>query len=116
MESTRTGKKNTTKIGLEEYYQGLGGSYGLGEAHLYSKTYVKLREVAIGYTLPKAWLSGLPVSSVKISAVGRDLFYLYKKAPMNPEFAFSRADYAQAFEYAAMPPTRTLGFSLNVKF
>ena len=110
------GKKNTTKIGLEEYYQGLGGSYGLGEAHLYSKTYVKLREVAIGYTLPKAWLSGLPVSSVKISAVGRDLFYLYKKAPMNPEFAFSRADYAQAFEYAAMPPTRTLGFSLNVKF
>lgn len=35
---------------------------------------------------------------------------------MNPEFAFSRADYAQAFEYAAMPPTRTLGFSLNVKF
>lgn len=110
------GSANATKIGTEEYYHGIGGSYGVGEEYIYSKTYVKLRELAIGYSLPKAWLTHLPISSVKISAVGRDLLYIYKKAPLNPEFAFSREDYAQAFEYAALPPTRTIGFSLNVKF
>lgn len=53
---------------------------------------------------------------MKVSLVGRDLFYFYKDAPVNPEGAFSRSDYAQAFELGAMPPTRTFGFSLNVKF
>jgi len=110
------GSANTTKIGLEEYFKGIGGSYGVGEEYICSKTYVKMRELSLGYTFPKAWLTKLPISSVKISAVGRDLFYIYKKAPVNPEFAFSREDYAQAFEYAALPPTRNIGFSLSIKF
>lgn len=48
--------------------------------------------------------------------VGRDLFNIYKAAPVNAEFAQNSQDVFQAFELAALPSTRTIGFSLNVKF
>lgn len=71
-----------------------------------------MRELSIGWNLPTSWLKPLKLQAVKVSAVGRDLFYFYK----DPESAISSADYAQAFEYGSMPPTRSFGFSLNVKF
>ena len=111
-----TGKANTKEITAEEYYSNIGGSTGVAEAFMYNGSYVKLRELSLGWNLPKAWLSRTPLSAVKLSFVGRDLFYFYKNAPVNAESAFSREDYAQAFEFASMPPVRTLGFALNVKF
>ncbi|MDD2512568.1 MAG: SusC/RagA family TonB-linked outer membrane protein [Proteiniphilum sp.] len=111
-----TGKENTKTVNAEDYYASIGGAYGVGEEFLYDASYIKLRELSFGYTFPAAWLQNVPVSSVKLSIVGRDLFYIYKNAPVNPEGSFSREDYAQAFEYASLPPTRSFGFSLNVKF
>ena len=77
---------------------------------------VKLRELSIGYTLPKIWFRNTPITNVKVSIVGRDLFNIYKAAPVNAEFAQNSQDVFQAFELAALPSTRTVGFSLNVKF
>lgn len=111
-----TGKENAKQITAEEYYANIGGSNGIAEAFMYDGTYVKMRELSLGWTLPKLWLRSTPLKSVKVSAVARDLFFLYKDAPVNAESAFSREDYAQAFEFASLPPTRSLGFSLNVKF
>lgn len=111
-----TGKENTQTVSAQTYWSAVGGAYGVAEEYLYDASYVKLRELSIGYTLPKAWLRNLPIQSVKLSAVGRDLFYIFKNAPINPESSFGRSDYAQAFEYAALPSTRSLGFTLNVKF
>ena len=111
-----TNKANTQKVKAEEYYSNIGGSTGVAEEFMYKGTYVKLRELSLGWNLPKLWLSKTPLKAVKISAVARDLFYIYKAAPVNAESAFSREDYAQAFEYASMPPTRSFGFALNVKF
>lgn len=109
-------EQNTTKITAQELYTKIGSSSGVAEEFMYKGTYLKMREMSIGWNLPKAWLRPLKLQAVKISAVGRDLFYIYKNAPVNPESALSNADYAQAFEYGSMPPTRTFGFSLNVKF
>ncbi len=111
-----TGQQNTKSVSAQAYWASVGGAYGVAEEFIYDASYVKFRELSIGYTLPKAWLEHLPISSVKLSAVGRDLFYIFKNAPVNPESSFSRADYAQAFEYAALPSTRSFGLTLNVKF
>ena len=83
---------------------------------MYKRTYVKMAELAFGWTLPKQWLTKTPLQAVKLSLVGRDLFYFFKNAPVGAESSFSREDYAQAFEYASLPPTRAIGFSVNVKF
>ena len=111
-----TGLENTKQITAQEYYATIAGTYPVGEEFLHDATYVKLRELSIGYTLPKAWLKNTPINNVKVSIVGRDLFNIYKAAPVNAEFAQNSQDVFQAFELAALPSTRTLGFSLNVKF
>lgn len=111
-----TGERNTQVVSVQDYYSVVGGLYGVAEEFLHDATYIKMRELSIGYTLPKAWLKNLPISHVKLSAVGRNLFYFYKKAEVNPEGSYSVSDGAQAVEYASLPPIRTFGFTLNVKF
>ncbi len=113
---TEDGQKNTKGVSAETYWTSIAGSDGISEAFLYSGSYVKMREMSLGYILPAKWFANTPIKYVKFSLVGRDLFYFHKNAPVNPEGAFSRSDYAQAFELASMPPTRSFGFSLNVKF
>ncbi len=113
---TEDGQKNTKGVSAETYWTSIAGSDGISEAFLYSGSYVKMREMSLGYILPAKWFANTPIKYVKLSLVGRDLFYFHKDAPVNPEGAFSRSDYAQAFELASMPPTRSFGFSLNVKF
>lgn len=111
-----TGEENTKQITAQQYYSVVAGEYPVGEEFLYDATYVKLRELSIGYTLPQMWFKNTPINQVKVSLVGRDLFNIYKAAPVNPEFAQYSDDVFQAFELAALPSTRTVGFSLNVKF
>ena len=113
---TADGKKNTVGLNAETYWTNIAGPNGIMEAFVYKGTYVKMRELSLGYVLPQAWFAHTPIKYVKVSLVGRDLFYFYKAAPINPEGAFSRSDYAQAFELASMPPTRAYGLTVNVKF
>lgn len=111
-----TGQPNTTSVKAEAFYNSIGGSSAVAEEFMYKRTYVKMAELAFGWTLPKQWLTKTPLQAVKLSLVGRDLFYFFKNAPVGAESSFSREDYAQAFEYASLPPTRAIGFSVNVKF
>ncbi|MBQ8501948.1 MAG: SusC/RagA family TonB-linked outer membrane protein [Bacteroides sp.] len=111
-----TGQKNTKEVTAEQYWSHVGGSSGIAEEFMYDGTYVKLREMSLGWNLPKKWLQKTPLKAVKVSAVARDLFYFYKDAPVSAESALSRSDYMQAFEFGSTPPTRTFGVSLNVKF
>ena len=113
---TESGQPNTVGVSAEDYWSAVAGPDGISEEFVYKGTYVKLREMSIGYNMPQQWLASTPLKSVRVSLVGRDLFYFYKASPVNPEGAFSRNDYAQAFELASMPPTRSVGLSLNVKF
>src|SRR5690606_27358324 len=58
-----------------------GGHFGLGAAHVYDASYVKLREISLGYSLPQSLIGGTPFQSVNISLVGRNLALLYSKIP-----------------------------------
>lgn len=112
-----TGLPNTTQITAQQFYESVGGPSGVAEEFIYDGSYVKMREISLGYTLPKRLLDKTPLENVKISIAGRDLFFIKKKSPgINPEGSFSRSDYAQAFEISSLPPTRNFGFNLNVQF
>ena len=113
---TADGKKNNVGLNAETYWTNIAGPEGIMGAFMHKGTYVKMRELSLGYILPQAWFAHMPIKYVKVSLVGRDLFYFYKAVPINPEGAFSRNDYAQAFELASMPPTRAYGLTVNVKF
>jgi hypothetical protein len=73
---------------------------------------VRLREASIGYNLP---LKGI-FKSMRLSLIGRNLFYFYKKAPYDPEVTMSTGNGLSGIDVFNQPVTRSFGFNLNVLF
>jgi TonB-linked SusC/RagA family outer membrane protein len=87
------------------------------ESGVFDASYVKLRQIIIGYSLPKKWLNGTFIQDFKVSLVGRNLAILYKKVPhIDPETGFSSANGEQGQEFGQLPSARNYGFNINIKF
>lgn len=111
---TKSGAANTTQIRAEEYWKGIAG---ITEAFLYDATNARLREVSVGYTLPRKLLAKTPFASVKASFVARNLFMIYHKTKgFDPEAGFSNASSVQGVEFSSMPTMRSIGFNVNIAF
>lgn len=85
--------------------------------NVFDASYIKLREVAVGYSIPSRVLKDTPLSAVKVSLVGRNLAILYQNTPkgIDPEAAVSSGN-AQGVEYGGMPPVTTFGFDVKISF
>jgi hypothetical protein len=83
----------------------------------FDASYVKLRELTLGYTLPSTLLNKTPLRSVKVSLVGRNLWIIHQNTPrgIDPE-ANSTSGNGQGMEYGAFLPSRSVGFNLNLSF
>ena len=113
-----TGQPNKKEITAEKYWSYVGGPYGVGEAYMYDATYAKVREVSLGYNIPKSMLTKVSfLKAAKVSLVGRDLFYLVRHTPgTNPEGASNQQDWSQAFELNSLPSSYNIGFNVNLTF
>ena len=82
---------------------------------MYDASFVKLREVALGYNLPSRLLSRTPLNSVRISLTGRNLLTLHSKTPrgIDPE-ASSSSGNGQGIENGSLPPNAIYGFNLRI--
>ncbi|RBQ02742.1 SusC/RagA family TonB-linked outer membrane protein [Pedobacter miscanthi] len=107
------GNAVSATINPQSYYSFVGGRGGVSGEYIYSATVIRLREAALGYTLP---LTGKTFKSVKFSVTGRNLFYIYKKAPFDPELTMSTGNGLSGVDVFNQPATRSLGFNLNVSF
>jgi TonB-linked SusC/RagA family outer membrane protein len=105
-----TGKENTVNVTAENYYQSL---FENGEAFLYDDSFVKLRELRIGYDLPSTFTRSLRVTSANLAFVGRNLWTHTKVPNIDPEFSYTTGNY-QGAEFAALPTTRSLGVNLRI--
>lgn len=115
---TEDGGENNTMISAQEYW---GRVAGVNEEFIYDASFMKLRELAIGYSFSRSFLGkipGEPIKSARISLVGRNLLYFYKHTPgtIPDASAYSSSYAAQAFDFSPVPATRTYGFSINVGF
>ncbi len=87
------------------------------ESAIFDASYVKLRQMAIGYSIPKKLLQNTPIQDFKFSIVARNLAILYKKAPhIDPETGFSSTNGNQGQEFGQIPSARSYGFNINVQF
>jgi len=76
--------------------------------------YIKLREAAIAYALPKKITERLHLQSMTVTLAGRNLFYLYKTIPnIDVESATGADGYV---ENTVFPGQRTFSLGLNVGF
>lgn len=108
---------NGKYIPAQAYYTTVGGGAngGIGSMYVYSATNVRLSELTLGYDLPvKKWCSWL--KGLNVSFVGKNLFFLYRKAPFDPELTASTGTYYQGIDYFMMPSLRNLGFSIKANF
>ena len=107
------GTANTKILPAQLYYKGFTN---VDEAFVYDASYVKLREVKLGYTLPSRWIKGLGFQGATFSVVGRNLWIIHKNVPnIDPETAFSTGN-AQGLEDLTLPTVRNIGFNINLKF
>jgi len=84
---------------------------------VYDASFAKLRELAIGYKLPKSALKKLPFESLTVQVVGRNLALLWSSVPnIDPESAYSSFGADQGLEFFAMPLSRNVGINLAVGF
>jgi len=107
---------NTAASNVEDYYSVVRGSQ-LIEPVIYNAGYWKLRQITIGYDLTKFFPATSPIKGLKLSFVANNVLMLKKWAPnFDPESFSQSSDNVVGMESPSVPPTRSLGFNLNVKF
>jgi TonB-linked SusC/RagA family outer membrane protein len=107
------GSKNTQIVPAESFYKALSD---VDEASVFDATFIKLREVKLGYTLPARWTQKVKLGSATISLVGRNLWIIHKDAPhIDSETEYNTSN-LQGVESLQLPTTRSYGFNISVNF
>jgi hypothetical protein len=113
-----TGYKPFTKTlapgEAQNYWNNLGER--AQERFIYDASFIKLRQITLGYQLPKKLLSKTPVQNLTVSFVARNLAILKKNVPnIDPESSYTSSN-SQGLDYFGFPATRTYGFNIRANF
>jgi hypothetical protein len=95
------------------FFSAVGDRNGIMEPYLFSRTNVRVGQLVLGYNLKSSNPKSL-FKEANFSLVGRNLFFLFKEAPFDPEQAMSTGNGMQSNDVFGLPATRSYG--VNVKF
>ncbi|WP_333862630.1 SusC/RagA family TonB-linked outer membrane protein [Chitinophaga sp.] len=107
------GKPFTGKYDAETYYQDIGGRNGNGDMYMYDATAIRLRELALSYRIP---LRTKAIRSLQVGLIGRNLFFLKREAPFDPETSAGGDNRLQGIDIFGLPATRSFGASVKIGF
>lgn len=86
------------------------------EAGIFDASYVKLRELSLGYTLPALMARRIKAQSARLSLVGRNVWMIFRNTPhIDPE-TDAKGGNGQGFGYGELPSSRSLGLNLSLSF
>jgi TonB-linked SusC/RagA family outer membrane protein len=112
---TESGSPNTVSVQAQTYYQALARN--VGAVDVLDGSFIKLRQLTLGYTINSTILRGTPFSSIGISAVARNLWTIMKHTDnIDPESGFSNDVRYAGIEGSSLPFARTYGLNVNFKF
>ena len=112
-------ENNIPLYGTTLYNYWDNGAIAMGSGSLISKSYVKLRQVVFGWSLPKKWLAKTFLTGVRLSVFGNNLLMWTPSGNtfIDPEASSFGNDLEGSFgEYSSNPSSRKFGFNVNVKF
>lgn len=105
---------NTTKVPVREWHSAWTGGRSIAEGVMYDASFVKLRELQIGYTFP-SFGKGL-IKGLNVSLVGRNLLLWDNVPHVDPEnMSYSGGTALPGIEYMSLPTTRSYGVNLSFK-
>jgi TonB-linked SusC/RagA family outer membrane protein len=103
---------NGNMVDAQDYYYMLSntGDGTIQDAYFYDATNIRLRELSIGYSFPT-----FQNINLRLSMVGRNLFFFYKNAPFDPEITRSTASSSLGLNDFEMPTLRSFGLNVNIE-
>ena len=117
------GTENTTPIYLanssyQDYFNNYGAAEG-GEFYLIDRSFVKLRNITLAYSLPKTLVNSIYLSDITLSVFANNLFTWTHKSNryIDPETSSFGNDLEGLFgELYSNPACRNFGFNVGIKF
>lgn len=115
-----TGAQNEVNLSAAQYYLntfGWGNNAWNEKAAVLDNNYIKLREAVISYRIPESFTERLKINNLRVSLIGRNLFYFYRSIKdVDPEAPVGNQWYSQGVDIGSNAATRSFGFSLNANF
>jgi TonB-linked SusC/RagA family outer membrane protein len=103
-------RNDNTSFTVNGYYRNPAAAF------VYDASFVKLREVALSFGLPKTLLTKTPwLKGADLSVVGRNLWIIHKNLPdADPEDFTSSGNQGLGLQVGSYPAVRTLGLNLRL--
>lgn len=121
---TEDGQTNTNVVSQAYYYWNVynwgGPQYSESRYELYIKknSYIKMREISLGYSIPSKLINKIGVKKLQVSVFGRNLFYIYRTLKdLDAEQTTAGSRWFQTLTNTGTnPSTRTYGVMLRASF
>ena len=111
----QNGAPFTKLLSAQDYFQGI--AYSITDEFVYDADFIKLRQLTLGYSLPSDLVAKTPFQSASLSLVARNLWMIYNQTPnVDPESSYSISGSSYGLENFGVPPTRSFGLNLLVRF
>lgn len=112
VDAVTEGGTAVTSVDPETWFLATGDRNGIMEYYVYDRTNIRLSQLAISYTLN---LENV-LDNITFSLYGRNLFFIYKEAPFDPDLVMSTNRNNQGLDNFNLPTTRSIGINLNINF
>ncbi|MCK5789100.1 MAG: SusC/RagA family TonB-linked outer membrane protein, partial [Chlamydiia bacterium] len=107
---------NTTRVAGNKYHA-FGWKHNPNKSFVYDATYLKLREVALTYSMPRSIMEKTSfIHGASFSLVGGNLWIISKELPHADPEASQGAGNIQGWQSGVMPSLRTIGFNVKLQF
>lgn len=108
---------NDVKITAREWHTAWTAGRAIAEGVMYDASFVKLRELQVGFNFPAQVLRKTPFKSATLSIVGRNLAVWSKVPHVDPEvMSYTGGTALPGIEYMSIPSSRSFGVNLSLKF
>ena len=111
---------NAADYGSKDWeYRMKGYNGGVMTPYIEDASFLKLREVSVGVSIPKQWIrnSKIGIENARVSLTGRNLVSWQKYSGLDPEVAnLGSAAIRNNLDVAPYPPSRSIFFDISVGF
>ncbi|AHM62203.1 hypothetical protein D770_19770 [Flammeovirgaceae bacterium 311] len=114
--SAESGEPVSTYVDPQAYYGVVGRR--IYEDWVYDASFIRLREVRLGYTFSKSNLGGLPFERVGLAIIARNPAMIWQKAPkgLDPSELSAGSQGISWYESGQLNTVRSYGLNLNITF
>jgi TonB-linked SusC/RagA family outer membrane protein len=108
---------NAVKLDAQAWHIAITGNRNISEGMIFDASFVKLREVKLGYRLPGNVIKKLPFSEAAISIVGRNLALWSNVPHIDPETSSTAGGtIVPGVDSMSLPSARSFGINVGLKF